>query len=342
MTATIQLDRRLTRSKHFEPKSRQQMLVGLTEAKWHQDSKEKVPKYTVYHTTVPNAEAHHASYLDYLGQAWQCHYPVQIAPDIIWFELLCELAGLVKDDPETYRHLFTSRPNKVELVMSTPTPQFIPMNQLQDLLKQHVPTDAETFMPYFSTSHIFNPERAYWAAFADMATPFYNYSTFLCGIPRVEVLGTSGDWTELLSAWRLAESKLKEPKWYFGQVEATLKKIVANCHPNGDPEFWRNFFRIERCGSGSEYTVEGEIRQLFRVQPEHNLAKVENFASHRAQVPYFNRSDGQNYKLVVGLLWSTLSESGVLCPRFGETTLIENPEYVERFGRETTPASKEL
>lgn len=254
------------------------------------------------------------NYLSYLHHAWGNHHGVVISPDIFWQIFLTEIAGHIKDNSEYYRKLFTSSETKVEITVPTGNPQLIDLKLIESELRKLVPTDISLFMPEFTTSTE-SSLMAFKAAFADAMTPYYNYSMYLCGIPKIRIDGTVEDWEKMCTGVDELKKLLdKDEKIvsYLNKVKALFEKICNT--PNTDVEFWKNIFTLKKCGSGSQVEVYGWITDLFVKIPQ--IRYNENFPSCVSKVPYTFLNTGQKFELIYGLFGSSLEE-GFLVPEFG-------------------------
>ena len=292
----------------------------------------KLPTHSVKLAALPHAQnvAYHANFMNYVLACWGGHHGVVIRPDIIWFELLCELASLVAEHPDRFRHLFTKEAEGKQLIMiQTATPHLIPLDELMERLKELVPCDSAPFLPQFSTAGKAS-RFAHYAAFADMASPYYNYATFLCGIPKIIVAGTEQDWDLMGKSWDLIYKLMKpepgsEEDLWFARVDAILAGISIHLE-DGSPSaestqrFWSGFFTAEKCGSGHEFAINGWMTSLYRTEPE-GVRKPENFLPHQAVVNYTDLSGGTEYSMRVGVFCSLLDEDNFLSPNFGTVVL---------------------
>jgi hypothetical protein len=161
------------------------------------------------------------------------------------------------------------------------------------------------FLPTFSTQTE-TSKLAHCAAFCDAVSPFYSYSMFLCGIPRVKVMGTETD-------WMLFKNNLQNLKRIFPTKEEWIDGILSIDFISNDPEFWKGILTMERCGSGSQEEVQGWITKFFINKPK--FALPQNFSTHVSEVSYKNISNKKDYIMFLGLFSSKI-ESGYLIPDY--------------------------
>lgn len=268
-----------------------------------------------------DASLYHRNYLEYLQACWGDHLGIVITPDIVWFTLLSELAGLVREDAETYRSLFTREPEKQRIVVDTDDPVVMPLNRLVAALRDYVPTDTALFMPEFSTTSQ-RARHARYAAFCDLCSPYYNYGMLLCAFPAIQVQGDVDDWTRMAGQWKSlhetfsaihGSERARTERW-MGNVQATLERCVDRIE---DSRWWEAMFKLERCGSGHQSEVSGWFRDFFRVQPK-GPAYVQNFPTNVARVDYTEDAMQRDFQLQEGLFFS-YQEGDFMVPDFGYT-----------------------
>ena len=265
-------------------------------------------KYVV--DNIGGGVAYHDNYLCYLEKCWADHQVAVVTPDIFWNMILCELAQVVVKSPEKYRALFTDSDDKKEIVVYTSDPYVIPLDSIIGELKRLVPTNVDEFLPTFSTSTI-RSTFAQYAAFADMCSPYYNYSMFCCAIPAIDVRGTSEDWYKIVDHIETLRQYFPDLSAYFKIIHTLFTAIAID---SSKLYVWENMFNLEKCGSGSQVEVVGWITKLFVERPK--LAYSRNFSTHISKVKYKNLNTDKKYTMSQGLFFSNLID-GILVPEFG-------------------------
>jgi len=274
---------------------------------WGSETKQGTRKYWC-DTIADNARHYHLNYMGYLEKCWADHLGVVVTPDIIWFTLLNEVASLVRSDADKFQGLFTKSDKKETLLIPSGDVVVMPLDTLTSVLKEKVPTDANSFFPEFSTR---TPQsfHAFQAAFCDICSPYYNYMMLLCDIPKVDVRGTLEDWKHLADRWENLSKILGITTW-TQTVSKILKSLVDNFH---SAEFWKTIFSLERCGSGHQTEASGWFVDLFREQP--HVKYVENYSPHIALVKYKQVNLNADYEMSVGIFGST-KEDDFMVPDF--------------------------
>lgn len=247
-------------------------------------------------------EIQHNNYLEYLETCWANHYSPVVKPDDIWYCLLCELSLLVAANPSAYRDLFTESSEKQEILVITNDPVVMPLDTLVGALSRKIPTEVDIFFPKFSTLTK-KSTFAQYAAFADMCSPYYNYSMMLCGFPYIDVRGEAEDWANLLRGWLRLSHIFKKEKAYFQRVEDILLDASA-AFQRKDNEFWAGIFGDKRCGSGGQTEIYGWFSRLFYKQP--STKYVSNYSTHLSKVRYKNISTNKQFEMYYGNLSSNI------------------------------------
>ena len=258
--------------------------------------------------SIGDGQAFHKNYMEYLQKAWGDHLSIVISPEVLWYSVLCELATMIKADPEKFRPIFSTTQEKQTLIVVTAAGEIMPLNELVDLLKQVVPSDSSRFFPEFTTS----TPRSTWAcnaAFADMCSPYYNYCMLMCGFPSINIRGEMEDWQNLIAHWEKMKD-ITPGKWH-NQVLNVFKDVYANLD---SPAFWKTMFRLDRCGSGSQVEVSGWLTNLFPTQP--SVRYPENYSPHVSIVPYHHLSLKKDFEMRAGLFFSKQQDE-FLVPDYG-------------------------
>ncbi len=255
---------------------------------------------------------YHMGYLGCLAKAYQKHYSVVLSPDYIWFMVLNELAVAIAKNPKEYENLFTTTPGEKQMILvSTFDPTSINPALVIDALKNRVPTDVDTFIPKFSTLTPLG-ELAFNIAFCDVVSPYYSYGTFMCGIPSVRIEGTPADWTllrnTLYKVSNLFQGSLNE---YLVRCDEWVEKIISNFESN-NADFFRKMVRLERCGSGSQFDMDGWILEFLN-QKTRKGVQLEGLQPFFTHMDYINIETQRNFSMYAGHFYSKI-EDGFLIP----------------------------
>lgn len=287
-------------------------------------------------TQPENLRFYHMNYIDYLTQCWAKHYGVVVEPNHLWYTLLCELAAKVKANPEPFRHVFTTSQDKKGIIVPCDGIGFvIDMHLLLNELKKEVPTDTAMFFPEFTTN-TYRSQIAKYAAFADMASPYYDYFMRACGFPAIDVRGTRDDWQLMANKWRDISNLFPSLAEWFERVQGVLDKCVV-FYDHAD--WWKEMYNNKQCGSGSDVLVKGWFTDLFYTKCD--FPKPNNFPPCVSIVDYtrinlHNSNDVAKFQMKHGLFYSRL-EGDFLVPDFGYVLFnkLDEPETITPTFRQT-------
>jgi hypothetical protein len=249
---------------------------------------------------LPKSKLHNTGLMGMLSAAYSNHLKVAFAPQDIWIVLLSEIAKEVNTNSAQYRALFTDSDEKKELSVPSGSMTHIPMASLSNLLSQNVLFDSKLLFPEFSTNNAVTTE-VIQAIFCDMASPYYSYSMFCCGIPAIKLLGTQADWENLQSSWNKLVNIFDTPAMhkYGKQVDEILTKIKSTfTNPEGSIDFWKDIFTQKNVGSGGDLVISGWITQLFMTK--HEFPKLTNFTATHGIVSYTQLETKRQFYRIFG------------------------------------------
>ncbi len=261
------------------------------------DRKELADKVTLIHGNQQTVS--HPGLIGLLSHCYTNHLSATISPDDIWTLIVSQIAQIVLQNTEALRDLFTDSKEKKKILVQDGG-EIIPVDKFASILKTLINFDASIITPTFSTSTAINAE-LYSAALCDIASPYYSYSMFMCGIKSINITGTRKDWkliidnisslTQLFIKYLTGDSLIKVIN-YVSKVITAVKKLT-----NKDSD-WINIFTQQNIGSGSELSINGWILDFIYDVP--SITKLENFTNNVTVVPYHSESHGKNYVAIYG------------------------------------------
>lgn len=189
-------------------------------------------------TVDPEDRYYHLNYLNYLEKCWGDHLGIVITPDIIWYTILSEVAIIIKAFQESYRHLFTTSPDRVEIRVLA-SGSVMPVDLLVEKLKEHVPTATSLFFPKLEYTK--NSMLAFYTTFSEICSPYYDYCMLLCGFPYIDVQGKFEDWQLIKDHWDRLKVLIKNDKWVTS-VNCILSTVLENFN---NVDLWKNIFSIK-------------------------------------------------------------------------------------------------
>lgn len=189
------------------------------------------------------------------------HFPLALSPEVLMYLVLHEVAVCVKQNPEDYRHLFTTTAEKQLIHVlhdglreGQPSPWDEVLGLFNVGLADRVPKGLmEHALPSFST-HTVETQATSLVAFMDAASPFYTFKcSTCCGIPKIRLLGQTEDYKKLLNACAaLSEQFSKHLGLYFTHLLPVLRKISEQAAGAPvDHDFWKSIYK-HLSGSGTD------------------------------------------------------------------------------------------
>lgn len=263
-------------------------------------------------SNIPEANAHHTNFLNYLEVGYNTHQSIVLAPHVFWNTILNEISGYVNENTEKCRHLFTDSSDKKEISIESNS-IIPPLDRFEEELRKLVPTNMDPFLPKFTTDTE-QSKLANIATFMETVKQYYDYSMFCCGYNAIRVDGTMEDWIRVGDTARYLTEVLPGLSAYLNEAADTIYNLTEWVQ-NGNSDQIAKILTNTLIGSGGETTVAGWITKFFREVPR--LAKASNFPSHIATVPYSHKTLGRDFNLCYGLFSSTLDKNGFLIPDYG-------------------------
>lgn len=258
---------------------------------------------------VPESNLYNRGFVGLLSKAYSEHLPVAIAPHDIWIVLLSEVTKEVAEHAQQYRSLFTQNEEKQLLTVMSGSMTHMPMEQLSAVLGQNVQFNSDILFPAFSTQTPIVKE-VIQAIFCDMASPYYDYGMFCCGIPRIELLGTTEDWKLLQQSWLdiLTVFNSESMHKYTNKIAPILEQFVQTSQGHVNLDFWKNIFTQKNVGSGGDLTIDGWVTDLFMAK--HDFPKITNFTSTHGVVKYTQLDTGREFVALYGGFHTEINENG--------------------------------
>lgn len=275
----------------------------------------------------PKTKLRNAGFLGFLSHAYSNHVKVAISPYDIWILIISEVSKFIVDKPEPFRALFTNSDEKKEILVPTESEYEMPMDLLTRALACNVKFDASILFPELSIESE-DSVGMIQALFCEMASPYYSYSMFMCGLPEIKVLGTVDDWKNISTNFDKLFELLGECynfKNYTLRVKIILDNIVNSFEASelDRISFWKDIFTQKNVGSGGQLEVNGWITHFLIVQQK--PLKLENFTNNIGYVRYKNVSSGNSYMSVHGGFDYDLDEEDFAVLRYTKHIAIKQP-----------------
>jgi len=185
----------------------------------------RVKKEIVY-TDIKEYDTCHRHYLQYLDDAYSGDFGIIIRPDFIWFTILCEIASIIKNDPETFRRYFSKSKDKEGIFIHSHKLE-LPIDEIMEEVLNRLPSDIpeNLIVPQFTTLDE-KSKYAFKCAFLDTVSPFYNYGVLSCGYNKIKVLGEQADYILIEKTLQRLSLIIPELREYYEQCVWTLDNII--------------------------------------------------------------------------------------------------------------------
>lgn len=246
--------------------------------------------------------------------AYQEHRPFVISPDIIWLLISQGFARHISNNAEEFRKEIVNFDNKKTLAVVSNDiklgnsnsnweavfPQFT--NQISDYTGKEL-TNILTadFTTTTQTSKIVSE-----ITIMETVKEYFDYKVVIigCGIPKITIEGTVGDWEKVLEKTKyISKYKLK---WWIDELEPVLNQIIEAKKGNFKKKFWMNMVKSHtKKKYGSPTTINGWIIKFFPYTKEGKktdlkpISKIDNLASELVKVPFILQDavNNQTYKM---------------------------------------------
>lgn len=255
-------------------------------------------------------------FVNVVAEAYSSHLGLVLHPHDIWYVVLSNIASIVGEHPNSYKGLYTVSDEKQEILVMQDDPHDINIEALISALGERMPVDISMFLPELSTA---TPQAklAMSAAVLDAAKHFYNYGMFCCGIPFIDLRGTSEDWNLLISCINdinVEIAKLERPQLaqklskYLRDVNSVIAQIAESFNAD-QSEFFSNIFTQKNVGSGGDLQITGWICDLY-----HNAKPgvlIRSFHDAVSSFPYKNVTTGQHFMMFHGAFGSNVVDGAI-------------------------------
>lgn len=211
--------------------------------------------------------------------AWANHQSLVLRPDVIWFEILAQLNFYMTKNAEAVRDLFVTFNGKKEIVVKDTSWQNV-ISAFGTEIQKRVKTDwlLSWVTPGFSTSTR-NDNLTATVMLMGLTKHYFEFTGgIICGIPRVTLLGTKGDWARLYSKLDHLRDFGEEPSQFADKLQPILKRFVQTWEEPNSPvvqSFWRQIVRANRkfsCGGGpDEYDISGWVTGFMQWKSDGTL-----------------------------------------------------------------------
>ena len=279
-------------------------------------------------TISDQMDATHQGLMQYMFHSWAKELGCVLKPDMFFFTVISEIKNQILTSLSKYKHLFTESDKKTEIVLVNLT-----IDKLMDALGKLIPCKS-LFDLITKTSFSTEPshfKQVMGITMADMGTPYFNYCSTMCGIPKIIVCGTRDDWQKLITAMTnlktIFEPCCKLLTSYVTDVIKTLEQLVTAVFVDHNAKFFNDMFIYQKnpkCGSGHDPIVlNGWVKKFYlgHSYGDHRSGHdnyINSFPSHMNCLPYNDRDDPNDIKYyfyIAGMCSSRIVD-GYLYPEY--------------------------
>ncbi|MBO9673415.1 MAG: DUF4419 domain-containing protein [Sphingobacteriaceae bacterium] len=253
-------------------------------------------------------------FLTGLFNAYKDHRPVVLSPDMIWLLISQGFARHIDNNKEALRHkLVDFESRKVLTVIAN------------DIVLGNPNSNWETLFPQFNQQiSLFTGKKFVKNLTADFSTTtpttkiaseitlmdgmksYFVYQVILigCGIPRVALEGTVGDWEKLLQ--KIKFIKQYDLSWWTTELEPIVKEIILAKKGKANNQFWMNMIKVHTTKNyGTINTIDGWITKLFPYNKKglktnfKPITDIGGLASELVKVPFIleDKADDKTYNM---------------------------------------------
>lgn len=213
-------------------------------------------------------------------RAFASEIPLALSPDCIWAAIAQAISIHCNQNAEELRQVFVEHKSKevIQVVhnglvfgnQNSPWEEVFPVFQEAVKKSIKVPQFADAMSAHFTTTG--QPESiSHTLALMDSVKEYFSYRVLtMCGIPRIDLLGTAQDWIKLRENAEFA-IKTVQMDWWLDELLPVLDHFVALSTRQVDLQqakvFWdRIYYMGGSCSSGVEPYCTGWLLVFFPFQ----------------------------------------------------------------------------
>lgn len=254
--------------------------------------------------TIVGSEAN--SLMSAIHDSFAHHKRLILSPDIIWLNIVQQVAIHIGKNPAKLQSKFVSFKGKKEIIVvrndfrrGEDNPWENVFDEFSLKIKDNIgEKNHDNLTCDFSTTDIIS-KAAFNVAMMDAMQSYFDYRVMtMCGIPEITLQGNKEDWELLVSkAKNLSQYDLK---WWIDKLIPVLQKFVDVFDDDIDPEYWRSFYKYHSMSGGD--SIGGHCLNLFAYDKNGNRffksdAHMDDFTSGLSSVPFTWEYFGKEIKM---------------------------------------------
>ena len=201
--------------------------------------------------------------------AFEYHRPFRITPSIIWLQILHGIGLAINRNTGSMRDRCVKHDGKLLLdIVDNSLKCGKEDNNWDGVIDGWIQKIGANLIDGLSEKIILNlsdtgrvERAAFGVAIMYSFKEYFDYqASTLCGIPSIELAGTSEDWQEIIEKAILLTTYFELEEWRDALIP-TLRKMQSGSAGEVDKEFWNNMYKYKSASGGDIIT--GWVVDLF-------------------------------------------------------------------------------
>ncbi len=209
-------------------------------------------------------------FFDAVHRAFDKHYPLKFKPDSIFVMINQGFAAAVNASPEAYRQHFVQHEGKKTISIYRPDfkvgdPQNNWPSCFADFsreIKGHIgDKNHGRFTAEFSTTGEVSRVVSQ-IVLMDVVQSFFKFMVETdCGIPTIELEGTTADWKKLRDHVKGLKDYGPDLNWWLDAILPIMDQFVAATQGNVDQAHWESMYKYQ--GMSGSHSIDGWLAKLL-------------------------------------------------------------------------------
>ncbi len=221
------------------------------------DFENKIESYNIEGDKQEMISCNYHPFMEALYFSFAEHRNITISPDMIWL-LICQgFAKHVDMNAEELRYKFVSHEGKVDIVITrnsftkgkqNPWENTFP--EFCDSIENYVGEELTNLViADFSTTGAAETA-AFQLSLMDAMDNYFRYTMMtLCGIPSINLTGSTEDWQWILD--NIEKFNEYDLEWWTSNLKPVLQEFVDASKGDVDTKFWQGMYKYIPAGGGS-------------------------------------------------------------------------------------------
>lgn len=204
--------------------------------------------------------------------AYNAHIPLDLYPHHIQLHINMNVATFINANAERLRSSLVSHSELMTLkAILTGSDWENCLTQFEEQIRSYTKTSLTLHMnSVFSTSNRISTTANRIVIMAAMKNYFQYHFVQMCGVPQVNLMGTSEDWILLQSNYKVIKSLLPDLEWWWCRLDPIMTILNQMAHievgqsvPQEIIDAWSTMTSSIRYGSGVQQRLTGWLQYLL-------------------------------------------------------------------------------